>query len=72
MVKICYENTALYSGKRKFLLHLKADKKLCCNYTELFVGAEEELKEVGAQPTFKICLWGSWVALVSLYSFSHL
>lgn len=72
MVKICYENTALHSGKAKSCLHPKAEKKLYWNYTELFLGAEEELEEVGDQPTFKVCLRGSWVALVSLCSFSHL
>lgn len=46
-------------GKRKFLLHLKAEKKLCWNYTELFLGVKEETEDVGAEPTFKICLWGS-------------
>lgn len=58
MAKNWYENTALHSGKRKSLLCLMIkERKIRWHHPELFLGAEEELEEVGAQPTCKICPW---------------
>lgn len=37
------------------------ERKIYWHHPEFFLGAEEELEEVGAQPTCKICSWGSFL-----------
>lgn len=52
MAKNCNKNTALHSRKRKSLLCLMTkERKIPWHHPEFFLGAEEELEEVGAQAT---------------------
>lgn len=44
-------------------------RKIWWHHLEFFLGAEEELEEVGVHPTCKICPRGSCLTLLSLYSF---
>lgn len=53
MMKICYANRALQSGKRNSLLHVRSEKKLHKNYTKFYIGGGKEYKKEMPAPSLE-------------------